>query len=289
MTRIEFNDTLKYKKIKFIFGFLILFIINVFSSAFGQDIGFYLTGLFNFVLSYYLLKINPYKKTGYPLVFLYFFLVFPVMIDGLFVVKAYIGLLKASIYYISSFSSILVYKARTNKLKITLVYLLVLVFLSINFNNMFNFYMAYLHKNEMVGQNLPEILVYDSKGDEFILSSKGKILVVDLWSNSCSYCIQAFPKFEKLRNHFKNDKVVEFLSINVDEKIPNRKRGLSYVEKFTFKTYFAERDILKKLNFSQFPYYMIVGKDGEIKYFGDLNIDELETYNNIYDLIENEK
>lgn len=284
-----FKNTLKNKKIKFIFGFLILFIINIFSSAFGQDIGFYLTGLFNFVLSYYLLKINPFKKIGYPLVFLYFFLVFPVMIHGLFIVKAYIGLLKASIYYISSFSSILVYTVRTNKLKIALIYLLVLVFLSINFNNMFNFYMAYLYKNEMVGKNLPQITIYDSRGNGFLLSSKEKILVVDLWSNSCGYCIQAFPEFEKLKNHFKNDKAVEFLAINVDEKKINRKRGLSYIEKFTFKNYFVERDILKKLNFSQFPNYMIVGKDGKIKYFGDLNMDELETYNNIYKLIENEK
>ena len=34
---------------------------------------------------------------------------------------------------------------------------------------------------------------------------------------------------------------------------------------------------------------MIIGKDGKIKYFGSLNIDKLETYNNIYELIENER
>ena len=51
MRRMVFKNIFKNKKIKFTFGFLILFVINVFSSAFGQDIGFYLTGLFNFVLS----------------------------------------------------------------------------------------------------------------------------------------------------------------------------------------------------------------------------------------------
>jgi hypothetical protein len=34
---------------------------------------------------------------------------------------------------------------------------------------------------------------------------------------------------------------------------------------------------------------MIVGKNGKIIYFGNLNMETFETYNNVYNLIEEEK
>lgn len=276
-------------RIIFIFITLLLLIINSLSGSLGFKLQFIIIGVVNFVLCIYLLKSNPFKYYGLFLIFSSFLLFNGVFIYSLCKVNSgYIGLTTNIICNISSVFAILTYYS-TSKKKFVVVYFLLFIVLAVNFNNMFNFYISYLDRNEIVNKKLPDISIYNSKGDTIELKTTGKILVIDLWSNSCGYCIQAFPKFEKLKNQYKNDKTVDFIAINVDEKVPNRKRGLSLVEKYTFTNYFAERDILQKLNFSLFPNYMVVGKDSTIKYFGSLNMDKLETYNNIYDLIENEK
>lgn len=251
---------------------------------------FIVTGLLNFILVYYLLKTNPYHKKGVVLIFSYFIIVTPFVLYMEFFTNERIpGIISYIIYIISSIFSIWVFKSK-QQILLSIIYICIFIFLAINHSNIMNYYMDYGRGNKIIGQQIPLIKLMDSKDSIFYTKGNGKIQVIDIWSNSCGYCIKAFPKFEKLKNDFKNDKEVLFYSINImsPEKQDNQ-RAKMYLEKYTFKNYFADISICKKLNFSGVPQYIIIGKDGKIKYIGSLNMEKFETYNNIYDLIENEK
>ncbi|WMW77690.1 TlpA disulfide reductase family protein [Flavobacterium sp. 20NA77.7] len=176
-----------------------------------------------------------------------------------------------------------------NKKSITITYVVLYVILSLNFRNINNYYFSKLHEYEIVGSKLPILKIEDIEGKVKNVNNCNKILIIDLWSNSCGYCIEAFPEFQKVYNYYKNDKEVEVFSVNVDDSKPNRMMGHKLVKKYGFKNFFASKEILKQLKFNTFPHYMIVSKDGKIKYFGSLNTSRVETYNNIYDLVQNEK
>lgn len=277
------------KKI-FLFLCLISFFSNFIIGQFDFQYRFYITGIVNFALSYYLLTKNPFKFYGWIFIFSLFFIINGMALMSLFDKDSgFIAMPLVLIYNLSSLFAICLYCLNNNKKLILISYLLIYIFLSFNFHNINNFYFSKLYKNDLVDTFIPEIEVKSIDGKSFNLSDKKQILVIDLWSNSCGYCIQAFPKFEEVYKRYINDKDVKVFSINVDEREPNRLRGNSFVDNFSFENYFATNDILKKLNFNKFPNYMIIGKDGKIKYFGSLNINELETYNNIYELIENER
>lgn len=273
--------------------FLLLCIISFFSNfvigQFDFEYRFYSTGIINFTLSYYLLTKNPFKFYGWIFIFSLFFILNGIALISLFDKNSkFIAMPIVLIYNLSSLFAFCLYYFNNKKL-ILFSYLLIYTFLSFNFHNINNYYFSKLYKNELVDTFIPKIQLKSIDGKSFTLSDNSQILVVDLWSNSCGYCIQSFPKFEEVYMHYKNDKEVEVISINVDEVMPNRKRGHELVKRYAFKNYFATKDILQKLNFNKFPNYMIIGKDGKIKYFGSLNTSQVETYNNIYELIENER
>lgn len=276
------------KKVFLTFCFLSL-LINILISPLAFEYRFYIIGILNLVLSYYLLLKNPFKFYGW--VFIFITTIIFNILAIMFLIntnKGFLGMQLVLIYNISSLFSILIYKLRIKK-TLSIIYILLYLTMCVNFKNINNYYFSKLYENEIVGINLPDIIIKDIKGNVKNINKTNKVLLIDLWSNSCSYCIQSFPKFEEVFKHYKNDSEVEVISINVDEANPNRMRGFKYVKKYSFNNYFTSNEILKKLKFNKFPNYMIVGKDGKIKYFGSLNTHEMETYNNIYELIENEK
>ena len=278
-----------FKKAIFYLGVFVLLVINIFSAIFGKDIQFFTIGLVNFILGLYLLKINPIGKIGYLLIFFYFILINSSLIYAAFTkFDGYNGFLIVLIYNLSTIFCVTVFKSKGKRLP-TIIYLALYLSLCVFYYNIENRVNDYRYNTGKTNKLLPKIEIYDLKNNEFTIEGNGKVQVIDFWSNSCGYCIQSFPKFESLKKHYENDNEVQIYSVNVDEKKPNRVRGNGYVKDYTFLNYFAKQDILKILNIESFPYYMIIGKDGKIKYFGNLYIGNLETYNNIYKLIDNEK
>ncbi len=260
---------------------------------FGRFYGLYnyfiLAGVLNIFLTYILLKTNPLRKMGLFLIF------FPLVLSTFAVIFALIksiflpGLLGFIIYLTSSIFALLIYFHNKNKIIITLIYFITFMISSYNYENLMNFYNYNFEKNENVGKEIPHIDLLDENNNKTQIKKFNKIQVVDLWSNSCGVCIKSFPKFEKLKNHYKNDPDVNIFAVNVYNDTSEISQSKKYTKKYTFKNYYTDKKILAKLNFSAYPYYMIIGKDGKIKYFGDLNIETSETYNNIYELIDNEK
>lgn len=69
-----------------------------------------------------------------------------------------------------------------------------------------------------IGSKAPEIILPDSSGQPFALSSlRGKVVLVDFWASWCGPCREENPNVLNAYNQFK-DKGFEILGISLDEK-----------------------------------------------------------------------
>lgn len=278
----------KGKTIQFFTILLILYFFNFVGRAYGLYMNFIVTGVINFIFTYYLLKINPFKKMGLFLIFFPFILLSLTVAYGLLNSEQMPGIIGYYMYLLSTAFGVLLYISN-KKIVISCIYVLFFTVSVLNYQNMLHYYYSIVDKNINVGKVVPKIEISDKNGSKQFLKNNGKILVVDLWSNTCSNCIKAFPKFEKLKNDYKNDNKVAFLAINIYNKKSEILESEKYLKKYSFNNFYSDTLLFNKLNFNTIPKYMIIGKDEKIKYFGSLNMETLETYNNIYKLIENEK
>ena len=279
------NKSLLFRKAIFIFGFLFLFInISSLNGIYNLYYRFIITGLITFPFTYFLIKINPFKRWGIVLLFAYFIIATPTIFYGIFNNNKIPGIISYSIYIIASAFAILASKSN-KKILISIIYFTVFFIGVYNHDNLMNIYYDLTEKNTIVNKKIPAIELHDADGKPFSIKANGKIQIIDFWSNSCSYCIKAFPKYEELYQNYKNDSEVIVYSVNVKLNKFDIDRANKYVEKYNFKNYFTDVNTLKKLNFSAFPYYMVIAKNGTIKYFGTLNSAKAESYNNIYKLI----
>lgn len=281
------NNKLR-QTILFILLLVVLYFFNTIGRYFGHYNNFIITGLLNFILTYYLLKINPFKKMGLSLIFFPFILLSLTIIYGIFYNLKMPGIIGFYIYILSTFFGILLF-TRSEKKTIIIVYSTLYIISVFNYNNMYNYYDSIIDKNINIGKKMPLIKIFDKNLEKQFVINGNKILVIDLWANSCSNCITAFPKFEKLKNYYANDMEVEIFAVNIYNSKTDIKQSEKLLKDYSFKNYYSDVSVFDKLNFNSVPNYIIIGKDGKIKYFGNLNMDANETYNNIYELIENEK
>lgn len=279
---------MKKKTYIYIILLVVLYYFNLVGRRHGLFTNYIITGILNFIVTFYLLRINPFKKVGLSLIFLPFILLFGVMIGSIMSAEAIPGMPGIIMYIISTLGGITLYKSK-QKDKVVIIYALILALAIHNYYNILNIYYDIAEHNEVVSTELPEIWIADKNGTKQRLTSTNKITVIDLWSNTCANCITAFPKFEKLKNDYKNDTEVNFLSINIYHNDKDIIKAEEFLKGYTFKNYYSDESLFEKLNFNAVPYYVLVGRDNRIKYFGNLNMETYETYNNIYKLIENEK
>lgn len=198
------------------------------------------------------------------------------------------GILDYIMYLISTSFGILIYKS-LNKKSIIILYSIIYLLLVYNYSNLIELYYLSKEQNVNINKFVPILNLQDKEGDRVIIKNENKILVIDLWSLSCGNCIKSFPKFEKVKNDFKNDTEVAFFSINIYQSKDEIEKSEKIINNYTFKNFYSEKSLFNTLNFNSVPNYMIIGKDQKIKYFGRLNVESYENINNIYKLIENEK
>jgi thiol-disulfide isomerase/thioredoxin len=48
-------------------------------------------------------------------------------------------------------------------------------------------------------------------------SFKGKLIYIDLWATWCGPCLEEMPAFEKLRDNFKDNPAIRFVSLSIDD------------------------------------------------------------------------
>lgn len=134
------------------------------------------------------------------------------------------------------------------------------------------------------GERVPEIpLGVDMNNpDQKVMASqfKGKLLILDFWSTTCSSCIEAFPKMEKLQKEF-GDKI-QIVLVNgyeTADQIKSRLRGknklamLPNLPMLVAETpWDSQSTAVLPVNAAfprrGVPYHVWIGPDGVIKFMG---------------------
>ena len=117
-------------------------------------------------------------------------------------------------------------------------------------------------------------------------TQKGKITVIDFWTNSCRSCFESFPAFEKLYEHYLSNPRVDIISVNIPDKGGRRDTiNTTLLKKlgYEFPIYLVkEEEIWDKFRISGVPTIIIMDMHGEMVYKGSFNYHWYEFYHNIY-------
>lgn len=103
-------------------------------------------------------------------------------------------------------------------------------------------------------------------------SLKGKVVLADIWHSACYNCIQRFPELQQLYNDYRGDTMVRIFSLNVPLKRDNGIKPVKHTDRYSFEQlYFASAQEADRLYVDAVPLILIIGKDGQCRYAGDLN------------------
>lgn len=109
---------------------------------------------------------------------------------------------------------------------------------------------------------------------EKIAAHKGKIVVIDIWSNWCEPCQREFPHLVKLQRRHLNDVVAMSLNTNfaglTKEPSDEDKSGaLEFLTKQgakfeNFLSSVPDEELYKKLDVASIPVVLVYGRDGKL-------------------------
>lgn len=103
---------------------------------------------------------------------------------------------------------------------------------SIPESNLKNDILALYNRYEKIrqGQLAPTPILKDASGKEYSFNNfTGKVIVVDIWATWCCVCIEKMPAFMELRNEFRDNANVIFLTVSIDRK-KAREKWLKAIE-----------------------------------------------------------
>lgn len=130
-----------------------------------------------------------------------------------------------------------------------------------------NLYKEFDHLRK--GKPAPDFIMKDYKGNKKKFSEYfGKIIVMDTWATWCGGCIANLPKFLKVRDHFKDNKEIQFLTLSIDREgaFLNWKYSLPRYNLLSLPSYVVAdlKSFEKKYHITGIPRYMIIDKEGKI-------------------------
>ena len=93
---------------------------------------------------------------------------------------------------------------------------------------------------------------------------KGKIIYIKIWATWCEPCITEFAAYDQLRNEYKDNPDIVFISLSIDE---NPLRWKKFLEARSLKGYEwrISRTLLTQYRVVEIPRNIIIGKDFKIE------------------------
>jgi thiol-disulfide isomerase/thioredoxin len=114
------------------------------------------------------------------------------------------------------------------------------------------------------GKELPDFNFTDLNGRTYNKSStKGKTVVIKCWFIHCATCVKEFPESNQLVDQNRGRDDVLFISLAMDNKRDLQKFLVTKEFKYAVVPG-MEGYMVDKLNVSEYPTHILVGKDGKI-------------------------
>lgn len=275
-------------KKKFLFSLLIIILLflNHYTRGISGFYNFIILGFLNIFLTAYLVKLNPFKIVGLVLIFFPLLFFIPNTVYKIINNEAFL-IFHSLLYILTSIIGFYYYKINLKYRIIILSIYFVTFFITLyQYENLcYNYYDSF--EKVKTNVNFPQINIFDKNKNEISLP-KNKIIVIDLWSNSCGNCIKDFPKFQEFSDKYKYNKEVEVFSLNIINNDKDIEIAEKHHKKYTFRNYFTDKEIFKKLGFNGVPNYVIIGKNDQLIYFGHLNTKYQSNKNYFHKIIANE-
>ncbi len=95
-----------------------------------------------------------------------------------------------------------------------------------------------------------------------LIKSKGKVIFINLWATWCPPCVGEMPEIQKLYDHFKDNKNIDFFLITND----NISKIKSFITKreYTFPTFHSVGETPIPFRVRSIPTTFLISKDGKI-------------------------
>lgn len=128
------------------------------------------------------------------------------------------------------------------------------------------------YERALKGRDAYDFRLEDVTGKPVTLSSfRGKTVVLDFWFTGCVGCIQVGKGLKPVKDQFKNDPSVVFISISTDKERSTWQKGLQsglYTDDQEINLYTMGKgqghDILKFYNITIYPRLMIIDPKGKL-------------------------
>lgn len=238
---------------------------------------------FIFVISIVFLK---YKKWNQKLpivtiICLFFVLIFVNFIrDSQFTLE-FIDLIIPTIFFILYTLSFLIYNQSRARILYGFIIVLFATFISFIFTPAFNNYTDFdTYLGEFDSLIKKEIIIKDADSKRIKLDPN-KMYVIDCWNKTCGICIQKFPKFERLKNKFSDNKNIEFIGLNFykGEADVLYSQELFDSRNLKFDTFYIHIEDGKELPVYFFPTVLVI-KNNTIIFRGHL--ETLDLFSHLY-------
>lgn len=108
------------------------------------------------------------------------------------------------------------------------------------------------------GDNAVDLIAEDSSGKQVKLSDfKGKVVYVDFWATWCMPCMAEMPYLKKLKEAFKDNSNVVFLSVSIDDDKQQWKKSL-VKNNFSGQQWIINRNLLTAYKVTSIPRMLLI-------------------------------
>jgi len=117
---------------------------------------------------------------------------------------------------------------------------------------------------------------------DILKKNEGKTIFIDIWASWCSDCVAGIPEFKKLQAE---EKEVTYVMLSLDKTEDLWEAGIKKhkleAQHYLFTKKWKESGFCKSIDLDWIPRYMIVGKDGAIKMYKAIKLEDKAIKNTI--------